>query len=308
MMAVQIHRAGTLTGHQNPIFAVENGPDPAMLFTAGNDKGVVQWNMESQMFERILYPVQSSVYALHWLPGTTFLVVGTRSGKVIVVDIPTQTLVASLEHHKHPVFDIKSFRTKPEMILSSEDGTVSVWDTTTFRLLYHFKVSDQTVRAIAISHTEDTLVFGTKTGKLKIYQAADYGLVAEIQAHTMPVTSLAFSPDGRLLLSGGRDAKLNVLHATDFSTATSYVPHMFTVYAIKYHPVLPIFATGSRDKSIKIWAADDFRLLRSVSFEKGFDAAHVLSVNNLIWNPYKQQLVSVSDDKRALIWDVSVSD
>src|SRR5690554_6280949 len=110
MTAPEIHKAGMLTGHQNPIFTVENGPEPTMLFTAGNDKGVVQWNIETLAFERILYPVQSSVYALHSLPGTTLIAIGTRSGLVRIVDIATGKSVAQLEHHGRPVFDIKSFR------------------------------------------------------------------------------------------------------------------------------------------------------------------------------------------------------
>lgn len=303
MTPLEIHKAGTLAGHQNPIFTVANGPEPTMLFTAGNDKGVVQWNMETLAFERILHPVQSSVYALHLLPGTTLMAIGTRSGLVSIVDIATGEAVAQLKHHDRPVFDIKSFRKKPELVLSSEDGTVSVWDANDFRLLYHFKVAEQTVRAIAISEEEETIVFGTKDGKLKIYSALDYGLTAEITAHTMPVTALAFSPDGRLLLTGGRDAQLNVLNTADFSTVHSFTPHMFTVYAIKYHPTLPIFATASRDKSAKLWAAEDFRLLRVISFEKGLDS-HLLSVNDLIWNTHRNQLVTVSDDKRAMIWNV----
>src|SRR5690606_24878309 len=142
MTPLEIQKAGALTGHQNPIFTVENGPEPAMLFTAGNDKGVVQWNMETLAFERILYPVQSSVYALHLLPGTSRMAIGTRSGLVSVVDVATGKSVAQLKHHDRPVFDIKSFRNKPELVLSSEDGTVSVWDTSDFRLLYHFKVAE----------------------------------------------------------------------------------------------------------------------------------------------------------------------
>ncbi len=303
MIALEVHKKGTLSGHQNPIFTVENGPEPSMLFTGGNDKGVVQWNMDTLAFERVLCPVQSSVYALHLLPGTNLMAIGTRSGLVQVVDITTGQSVAKLEHHQRPVFDIKSFRDKPELILSSEDGTVSVWDTAGFRLLYHFKVAEQTVRAIAISNNEKNIVFGTKDGKLKIYSALDYGLLTEIPAHNMPVTSLMFSPDGRYLLTGGRDAKLNVLNAADFSAVRSFIPHMFTVYAIKYHPTLPVFATASRDKSVKLWAADDFRLLRTISFEKGLEG-HLLSVNDLIWNSHKEQLVSVSDDKKAMVWDV----
>src|SRR5690606_14347622 len=82
MYSLQIDKAGTLSGHQNPIFAVENGPVPETVFTGGNDKGVVQWNLEAMAFEKILYPVQFSVYALHLIANTPLLAVGTRDGKV----------------------------------------------------------------------------------------------------------------------------------------------------------------------------------------------------------------------------------
>ncbi|MBK1440897.1 WD40 repeat domain-containing protein [Parapedobacter sp. ISTM3] len=304
-MKLEVHKSGILSGHQNPIFAIENGPEPHILFTAGNDKGVVQWDLEKMAFERILYPLQFSVYALHLIAHTPLLAIGMRDGKVAVVDTSVQRLAAKLEHHQRPVFGIKTFSTKPEMVVSSEDGTVSVWNTDTFKLLYHFQVSAQTVRTIAISNDEKWVVFGTKDGKVKLYNALDYSLAMELPGHTMPVTSLCFSPDGRFLLTGGRDAQLNVLDAVEgFSLAKAFTPHLFTVYAIKYHPTLPIFATGSRDKSIKIWAADDFRLLRIINVERGFDS-HVLSINDMVWNSYRNQLVSVSDDKQVMVWEIA---
>ncbi len=304
MAKLHVQHAGTLSGHQNPIFAVENGPEPHMLFTAGNDKGVVQWNLQTMAFERVLFPVHSSVYALHLLAGTTLLAIGKRDGFVIVVDVNTQRMEATLGHHRKPVFGIQSFESKPELMLSSEDGTVSVWDTVSFDLLYHFKVSDQTVRVIAISPDERLIALGTKDGKVKLYNALDYSFITELSAHTMPVTSLCFSPDGRYLLTGGRDARLNVFETTGFSLFNAFTPHLFTVYAIAYHPNLPVFATVSRDKSIKVWSAEDFRLLRVISRDRGFDS-HALSINAMVWNTYKNQLVSVSDDKQAMAWDVA---
>jgi len=303
MDKLQIHKAGTLSGHQNPIFAVENGATSHVVFTGGNDKGVVQWDLEKMAFERILYPVQVSVYALHLIAHTSLLAIGLRDGKTKIVDTESQKLIARLEHHQRPVFDVKSFKSKPELILASEDGTVSIWNADTFSLLYHFKVAEQTIRTIAISPDEKWVVFGTKDGRVRLYNAQDYSFIEELPAHAMPVTALCFSPDGRHLLTGGRDARLNVLDTAGFSTVTTFIPHLFTVYAIRYHPTLPIFATASRDKSIKIWSADAFRLLRVINFERGFDS-HFLSINDIVWNPYKNQLVSVSDDKQAMVWDI----
>ncbi|PPL03882.1 WD40 repeat domain-containing protein [Parapedobacter indicus] len=303
MNKLDIHKAGTLSGHQNPIFAIENGVVASVVYTGGNDKGVVEWDLAEMAFKRILYPVQFSVYALHLIAGTPLLAIGTRDGKGHVVHTDTRERIAKLDHHQRPIFAIKSFKTKPELILASEDGTVSIWNTHAFDLLYHFKVSDHTVRTIAISIDENWVVFGTKDGKVKLYNALDYSFVEELPAHAMPVTSLCFSPDGRYLLTGGRDAQLNVLDTSDFTVVNTFTPHLFTVYAIKFHPFSPIFATASRDKSIKIWSSDDFRLLRVISFERGFDS-HLLSVNDIIWNAYKNQLISVGDDKQAIVWDV----
>jgi WD40 repeat protein len=59
------------------------------------------------------------------------------------------------------------------------------------------------------------------------------------------------------------------------------------------------------DKSIKIWGADDFKLYKIISREKGF-AGHQLSINKLAWNG--NQLISVSDDKRIIIWNIKIND
>jgi len=56
------------------------------------------------------------------------------------------------------------------------------------------------------------------------------------------------------------------------------------------------------DKSIKIWGAGDFKLYKTISREKGF-SSHQLSVNKVVWNG--DQLISVSDDKRVMIWEIS---
>ncbi|HLT42162.1 MAG TPA: hypothetical protein VKZ95_05605, partial [Sphingobacteriaceae bacterium] len=73
-----------LSGHQNPIYTVENGPNPNMLFTAGNDKGVVLWDLDTMTFKSILMKVQTSVYALHYIPEISCLAVGEQSGKVSI--------------------------------------------------------------------------------------------------------------------------------------------------------------------------------------------------------------------------------
>jgi len=299
---IEVTRIAALEGHQNPIYSVENSVNKNAVYTAGNDKGVVEWDLEN-FTPKVVLPVKSSVYALHTLKEQQFLAVGERSGQLTIADPESGKAAFISVHHKKPIFEITSIKRKNELLASSEDGTVSVWDLNSFNLLYNFNVSADTVRCIAVSKDESLAAFGCKDNLIQIYSLEDYSLLHTLEAHTMPVTSLQFSPDGKYLLSGARDAHLNIWDINGFTLLDSFAAHLFSIYDIEFHPTLPYFATASRDKSIKIWSSETFKLRKIISREKGMDA-HMLSVNKIIWLPNKEQLISVSDDKLVMVWDI----
>lgn len=304
---IEVDKTYTLLGHQNPIYAVEIDTKTGTLFTAGNDKGVVQWDLSQGIFTSILLPVKTSVYSLHLIPKKRLLAVGERSGEVSIVDIDSKELKVRLRHHKKPVFAIQHLcNAKSELLLGSEDGTVSVWSLDDFSLLYRFNVSSQTVRCFAKDPKEEVIALGCKDHIIRIYDSTDYSLLEQLSQHHMPITALSYSPDGKYLLSAGRDAQLNVFNKLEhYKHVKNFNAHLFSVYAVIYHPSLPLLATVSRDKSIKIWRSEDFSLIKVISIEKG-NTGHKLSVNNAIWTD--DHLITVSDDKTAIVWRISVTE
>ena len=300
---IQVQNTATLSGHQNPIFTVENSQKAGIIFTGGNDKGVVEWSLKIPGFIKVLFPVKSSVYALHCPVSAPLLFAGERSGQVDVFNFEEQKVTGVLHHHKLPVFGIKSVPSKNELIISSEDGSVTIWDLTGLNLLFSFKISSETVRVISISPDEKTVAFGCKDNTIRIYNLGDYSPVCVIDQHTMPVSSIQFSPDGKYLLSGSRDAQLKIWTTADYSLIRSIPAHLFSIYSIAFHPEKPYLATASRDKSIKIWDTENYTLKKTISIEKGYDS-HRLSINKIIWEPVNNQLISVSDDKLVKIWEV----
>jgi centriolar protein POC1 len=290
-----------LTGHSNPIFTLELSQKPGILFTGGNDKGLIEWSLKTNSFIKVMFPVTASIYALHGPVGFPLLFTGVRSGEVLVFDFIQQKLLSPLRQHTKPVFDIKSVNHKKELLVASEDGTVSIWSLETSALLHVIKVSGDTVRCMAISPDEKQVAFGCRDNQVKIYDLEDYTLVKTLHGHTMPVFSLQYSPDGSYLVSGGRDAQVKIWDAESYDLVHNIPAHLFAVNSISFHPAQPYFATASMDKSIKIWGADDFKLYKNISREKGY-ACHQLSINKVAWNG--NQLISVSDDKRVMVWDV----
>ncbi|RYY32540.1 MAG: WD40 repeat domain-containing protein, partial [Sphingobacteriaceae bacterium] len=73
-----------LTGHSNPIFTAELSQKPGILFTGGNDKGVVEWSLETMEFIKVMFPVPASVYAIHCPEGFPYMFAGLRTGDVVV--------------------------------------------------------------------------------------------------------------------------------------------------------------------------------------------------------------------------------
>ncbi|WP_437920995.1 WD40 repeat domain-containing protein [Sphingobacterium sp. LRF_L2] len=300
MYTIDIALSATLTGHQNPIFSLAKSSHPSHIFSAGNDKGVVEWDLEAGKFKRILCSVPASVYAMELLEERSILVIGLRNGEIWCVDIDKQILVRKMSTERGAVFALKSIPEKGELIAIGEEGVAYVWSLENFDLLYRFRVSTTTVRTIESYPGGNQVAFGDKDGYIHLYDVAEFKAVEKKKIHSMPVTALAASE--LYLYSGGRDAQLFQLTQKDLSIAQHLTAHMFTVYRILVHPQEAILATISRDKSIKIWERSSLALLKNVSVDRGFDA-HRLSINTGMW--FNNQLITAGDDKLIKVWNVT---
>lgn len=292
----------TLVGHQNPIYTLASSYDSRFLFTAGNDKGIVEWDLEKMTFTRILCAVPASVYFLHVIPNTKILAAALRSGDIYLIDIDKQELITSLKVDSGAVFALRTLPSGKEIMATGEDGCVYVWSLEDYTLLRKEKISNNTVRVIEISTDDKHVIFGDKNGDLHSFSLPNFKHIQSKHVHSRPVTALL--ADNGKLFSGGRDAKMNVLTLPYLEKERSLVPHMFTVYGIAKHPSKDWLATVSRDKTTKIWCKDDLRLLKNISIDRKYDA-HLLSINACIWSDYKDWLISISDDKLVKIWEIS---
>ena len=297
-----VQKTAELTGHANPIFTLELSQKSGILFTGGNDKGLVEWSLKDFAFIKVMFPVNASIYAIHCPEGYPLMFAGLRSGEVLVFDFIQQKLLKPLRHHRKAIFDIKSSVKKDELLVASEDGTASVWSLKTLELVHAINVSKDTLRCIAISPDQKQVAFGCRDNHTAVYDLEDYTIVKALHGHTMAVFSAAYSPDGAYLATGSRDAQIKIWDSNTYQEIKNIPAHLFAVNHIAFHPTLPYFATASMDKSIKIWGADDFKLYKNISREKGYPG-HVLSINKLAWNG-PNQLLSVSDDKNIFCWDI----
>lgn len=298
---MEVNLRNTLTGHQNPIYTVAIDPVQHKLYSAGNDKGIVEWDLTNDTFSRVLCNVSSSVYCLCIIPQSNYLVAGLRNGDVLVIDRGLEVVLkAQLSVGRGAVFTLQYLPLKNELLAIGEDGRAFVWSLETFDLLYQFQVSKTTVRSIAWDSASNTIAFGDKNGVVYLYDAYDYRLIHQASVHQGGVSSLEFV-DG-VLLSGGRDANLYKLSIPTLKILSTVVPHMFTVYGIQAIGNR-MFSTVSRDKTIKIWNLD-LKLQKNISRDKGIES-HFLSINTQAFHTNQAVIATAGDDKTIKIWQLS---
>ncbi|RZK42959.1 MAG: WD40 repeat domain-containing protein [Pedobacter sp.] len=291
-----------LPGHQNPVYALAQGNDSNLFFTAGNDKGVVEWSLENLAFSKVLLPVQSSVYCLRTYHDLLFI--GERSGSFVAYDLKDAQVTNRINAHAKPIFDIQIVSVKNELLTASEDGSVAVWSLSNFEEIYRFQIAFETIRTMAISPDQTEIAFGCKDHQIYIYNLADYSLKRVLEGHESAVTSLAYHPSGEYLISGGRDAQLKIWDLPSYESRQNIPAHLFAVYRIAFHPSLPYFATCSQDKSIKLWDAESFKLYKILSLDKG-TGGHSHSINALLWSDDGKCLISTGDDRKVMIWELT---
>lgn len=305
---MKFNKVTHLVGHHHPIYALAASSSVPRFYSAGHDKGVVEWDATQWQFIRVLCPIPQTAYQLQLVPEWNALLVALQSGTVHLVDLDSGQFLYTNDYHKKPVFaigyDYQEHSDTLRIYIASEDGVLTQWllkKSSEVQQLASFQLAVP-IRCLAINARMNTLVLGDKQGFLHFFDRDALTLIKSVQAHEQGVTSVRFSPDGKCLFTSGRDARMCVFDSLSYSQIHEWVPHLFAAYAIQFHPSLPVFATASRDKSVKIWSADDFRLLRSLSIEKGFEA-HRLSVNSLTWDASGKYLITAGDDKIIMVWE-----
>lgn len=292
-------QAINLFGHQNPIYSVVAHPKQLLCYTAGNDKGIVEWNLKTLTFSRLFNEVNQTIYCLEIIEPLNIIASGCMNGDINFYDIATTQLLFNIKTSS-AIFCLKYNPLNAEIIASSDNGKIYIISVKDQLIVFEFNSGNEKIRNLDISKNRNLLITGSNDNYLRIYQLNNYEFINQIEAHTLGVSAVAFSIDAGLLISGSKEANVKIWDRL-FNCTKEIAAHLFPVYEIAIHPTMPYFATCSRDKSIKIWRIDDFSLFKNLSLDKNSNA-HQLSVNKIDWSFDGQLLLSVSDDKLLKVW------
>jgi WD repeat-containing protein 61 len=303
---MEVKKITHLTGHSGAVYALENSLEENKFFSGSGDRIVAEWDLTTTENGQMLAQIPEIIYSLKLIPEKKVLLVGQSAGGIHVIDLLTRKEIRFLKYHAAGVFDLDSSDEHNLLFSLGGDGILSISRLDNFSLIKSIKLADEKLRSIAMHPQQKEVIVGCGDGSICVFDLPHLELKKRWQAHKekFSVNAIQFSPDGDYLLSGSRDAHLNIFDVkNNYKLMTSIPAHNYAIYSIVFSPDKKYFATASRDKTVKIWDAENFDVLIRLDKEKY--EGHLNSVNKLLWSRYLPGLISGSDDRSIIIWQVN---
>lgn len=298
MKPLKIERIDTFAGHRGAIYALCQGHDSHMFFTAGSDGWVVAWDLQKPDVGKVIAQISGTIYAMAYDSNSGILWVGQNFEGVHGILVADQSRIFSIQIPQIAIYAMEI--RNGQVWVGHQDGLITVIDQQAYSIKKRIKSGESNIRTFCSLPNEE-MAIGSSDGFIRIF-GMDFTLKRAWQAHAKSVFSMIYDSVTGALVSVGRDAYLNQWNLNGTKIGDGVPAHIYSINALVLSPCGRYFATGSMDKTIKIWEVDSLKLLKVIDYARY--GGHKNSINRLLWTSYQDLLVSVSDDKNISVWKI----
>ncbi|MEN9958777.1 MAG: hypothetical protein RLZZ474_1021 [Bacteroidota bacterium] len=296
MKPLKIERIDTFAGHRGAVYALCQGQESHVFYSAGSDGWVVQWNLHKPDLGQVVAQISGSIYAMVYDAKTGILWVGQNFEGVHGILVADQTRVFSIQLPQLAIYSLAIM--DGHVWVGHQDGLITVIDQQAQAIKKRIKSGETNIRCFCPLPNAE-MAIGSSDGYIRIFKA-DFSLHKAWLAHTNSVFSIIYHSEG--LFSVGRDAHIRKWNLTGEALLEGVPAHIYSINTVVVSPDGQYLATGSMDKTIKIWDTTSLKLLKVLDFARY--GGHKNSINRLIWSTYQDFLVSGSDDKNISVWKI----
>jgi WD40 repeat protein len=295
-----ITKIAELTDHAGPIYALGKSAESGHFLTGSSDRFVAEWSFEKQSQTQFAVSVGKGVYALHLIQSTGQLLIGNADGGIHVIDLEKKAEQRFFDLHKKGCFGFCEIPSIGSVLSIGGDGMLTQWDTESLDWIRSIPLTSSKLRSITSSDELNRVAVGGNDGLIHILEPEMLNELHTIEAKS-EIYSLAFHPLKPVLISGHKDAHLRFWNTEDWSLIREIPAHNFAIYDIAFSPDGHRCASASFDKTLKVWSAENFD--SPTRIDRASHEGHRSSVNAVLWLD-NNNLVSISDDKAIMIWNI----
>jgi U3 small nucleolar RNA-associated protein 12 len=309
-------------GHPTGIRSVDLSSNDALACTVSKNVTKI-WNVSSRSCIQSLSPTVGSGAACYglcsaFLPGNLHVVLGTREGHLLVLDIAAGEVVY-VEQNAHDgaiwSLDLRQPTAQqpiPALVTGSADKTVKFWDIEaqedddgangTTPMVVHtrtLQMSDDVV-AVRYSHSTDPtkrMVFvSALDSTIKVFFEDSLKFFLSLYGHKLPALAVDSSDDDAILASSGADKTIKIWGLDFGDTHRTMHGHEDSVTDLRFVRRTHNFFTTSKDGSVRYWDGDRFEQILLLH-------GHMAEVNCLAISRTGAFVLSVGMDRQVRVWE-----
>ncbi|XP_052901489.1 WD repeat-containing protein 3 [Anopheles moucheti] len=287
-------------GHSSEARTVSFSSDN-LAIASGSAESLKLWSRASQ---GVLRTVDTDGYVVStcFVPGDRHVLVGLKSGQLLVVDVVPGEIIERIDAHEKELWSIILTPDKHGCVSGGGDTTVKFWS---FELIGRSDGSEQKVLSLLHKNTlklEETVlsVRISQNGKyiavalldttVKIFFLDSLKFYLSLYGHKLPVIAMDISYDSTLIVTGSADRTIKIWGMDFGDCHRSLLAHDNTVTAIQFIPNTHMFFSCAKDGKLKQWDADSFQKIITLPGHLG--EAHALAIS-----PNGKYVVSCGSDR-----------
>ncbi|GAA5889234.1 hypothetical protein JCM6882_000682 [Rhodosporidiobolus microsporus] len=298
-----------LPGHRSDVRCLAVSSDDQLIASASHGS-LKLWNVKTTKCVRTM----ECGYAIccSFLPGDRHIVVGTKSGDLLLYDLSSSSLLETFSAHTAPLW---SLHVRPDgrgLVTGSADKDVKFWDFEVREVpaevegapavkvltLAHVKTLKMTDDVLAVKYSPDgrLLAVSLLDSTVKVFYADTLKFFLSLYGHKLPVLSLDISSDSKLIVTCSADKNVKIWGLDFGDCHRSLFAHDESVMQVAFERGSHLFWSVGKDRMVKYWDGDKFECIQKLSGHSGeVWALAVSSRSNFA--------VSGSHDKSIRIWE-----
>lgn len=298
-------------GHQSEVRSVCFSSD-SLAIGSGSAESFKFWNRDSMQCLRTV--PSDYVLCSIFVPGDRYILLGLKSGKLLIVDVGSADVVEEIPAHDNELWSIALLPDQKGCVTGSSDSTVKVWtfelidnpedgmevDNENPNILKHGKVLsllhkntlklEETVLCVKVSPNMKYLAVGLLDSTVKVFFLDTFKFYLSLYGHKLPVLCMDISYDSNLIATGSSDRNVKIWGLDFGDCHRSLFAHDDSVMGLQFITNTHMFFTCGKDGKIKQWDADTFDKIITLP-------GHIGEAYSLAVSPNGRYLVSCGSDR-----------
>ncbi len=287
-----------MRGHKIWAWSVVFHIDSITLATAGRDKIIYLWNIETSQCLRSFEGHTDGVRSLAFNSDGSILASGSSDKTVRLWDVNTGECRQILEEHTDIIRSVAFSPDGCTLASASFDKTIRLWNISTGKCINILQGHTDKLRSLAWNPDGNILVSSGVDRTVRLWSVKTGECLKILHEHTDVVSSVVFNPNGKQVASSSYDKTIKLWDVNTGQCVTTLEEHTAPVRSVAFSSNSQILVSASEDQTVKFWN------LENGNCQKTFQG-YTYWVWSVAFNPNGDKLASGSQDKTVTLWDVA---